>query len=652
MRRTILAGLIFSGMGYATLPILIAHSVERLPNGNTLMVDGGQPAVPSGRAFEVDNLGRLVWAYLKCDVLWTHTAHRLPNGNTLFAASNANRVLEVGPAGDSVWALAADLNYPNEAYRLESGNTLITDRNNSRVIEADSTGAIVWEYPALLHPHNANRLPNGNTLICDSDHNRVIEITPAGSTVWQKTGLNWPRSAQRLPGYRTLIADSRNNRVIEVDSAGAIVWDQPGTTAYQGVRLAGGNTLISTAQRVIEVAPDNQIVWQYPAVTSVLVETLRVLNPSSGCSLYVHIHRPAYARPEFPVPGVVLVPGGNGVGTSYDDNALADNLANDGFAVLHFDPDGRGLSGSYPENYAGFIHQDGLRECARWLAARDYVDAARLGIYSQSYGITMASGMIARYPQSPAVKFLLDFEGPADRNQTCRDSGGHVPVPPDSEAFWREREAARFMKQVACSYLRVQTVSDHNPGITDNRHCIQLVDSATDPTHGGAGMSFWTRVNDSTMNPANRTYTVSDPPVWIPEIQDSLQTLPRTILYLHELAQQEVVTAVRGRYRTLPDVRPPTLLSVWPNPCRGSLGLQLADDTFLLVSGPGEKTRQGKRSCTISICDIAGRTVKALSLGLSARACLDVNDLPDGVYFCRARTTETSIGTRQFLLVR
>ena len=36
--------------------------------------------------------------------------------------------------------------------------------------------------------------------------------------------------------------------------------------------------------------------------------------------------------------------------------------------------------------------------------------------------------MIARHAEPP-VKFLLDFEGPADRSQTCQDSGGFVPVP-------------------------------------------------------------------------------------------------------------------------------------------------------------------------------------------------------------------------------
>jgi dipeptidyl aminopeptidase/acylaminoacyl peptidase len=162
------------------------------------------------------------------------------------------------------------------------------------------------------------------------------------------------------------------------------------------------------------VTPEDSIVWQYPNTVAVVVETLQVTNPTSGCSLYVHIHRPANAGPGHRVPGVVFAPGGTGYGSAYDFTTMADEIASDGFAFLHFDPDGRGLSGAYPENYDGHVHQDGMHACLLLLAGRDYVDADRLGVYTQSYGITMGSGMIARYAE-PRVEFLLDFEGPADR---------------------------------------------------------------------------------------------------------------------------------------------------------------------------------------------------------------------------------------------
>ena len=608
MRRLLLFCCLTAGSLHATLPIQTVASAERLANGNTLIVDGGLVGNAAGRAFEVDTLGRLVWAYLKSDVNWTHTARRLANGNTLISASVADKVLEVNPACDSVWACSAGLNYPNEAQRLASGNTLITDRDNSRVIEIDPAGTIVWSYTSLLHPHNATRLPNGNTLICDSDHNQVLEVTPAGTVAWSfGAGLNWPRCIQRLPGFHSLIADSRNNRVIEIDSLGTIVWRYATAMPYTGARLPNGNTLISSGNRVIEVTPDSAIVWQYPLVTTVAVETLRVRNPASGCTLYTHIHRPAWASDANPVPGVILVPDSNRAGAMFDVSGLADNLARDGFAVLHFDPDGRGRSTPFPENYGGYTHQDGLQACAQVLAERSYVDSTRLGIYSLGYGVTLASGMIARH-SSPAMRFLLDWEGPADRYQTCRDSGGWVPVAPDSEDFWLEREAARFMKQVPACYIRMQTATDHNPRLADKRHCIQLVDSATNPAHGGTGISPWTRVNDSVMNPANLTYSQSNPPVWIPEIQE-VQNLPRVILYLHELAQKDLLTGIAS-----PESRPAyARLAASPSPFRQSVTIRDAGLTRVRIydrSGRLARTLSGRDEVVWDGRDEQGRSVR------------------------------------------
>jgi hypothetical protein len=613
----------------ASVPVS-AYGIERLPDGNTLIADGGDASALSARALEVDSRGRLVWAYVKCDVAFLHTARRLANGNTLMAASIGNRVVEVSRQGDTVWTMTTGLAYPNDAHRLANGNTLITDRDNNRVIEVTPQRAIVWSYANLTGPHNGNRLPNGNTLICDSKDDRVVEIDSRGNIVWQyATSLSWPRSAERLANGNTLITDTGHNRIIEVDESGAIVWSAVGLVLpFAAVRLENGNTLVSTGSgvqlgKVTELSPAGNAVWQYPNTVPVVVETLQVVNPSSGCSLYVHIHRPAYAGPGDRVPGVVLVPGGTGYGSSYDTTSLLEDIASDGFAVLHFDPDGRGRSSAYPENYGGYVQQDGMHACLSLLASRDYVDTSRLGVYTRGYGITMGSGVIARYPE-PRVKFLLDFEGPADRSQTCQDSGGFVPVPADSEAFWREREAARFMKQVPAEYLRIQTAVDHNSEISDNRHCIQLIDSATAVAYGGAGISVWTRVNDSLMNPSNRVFSLSSLlglPTWIPETQ-SAQNFLRVLLYLHELADKDLAGVAEGR-----GVGAAVSLRAFPRPCRGALQVGLP---------PGN----GKRD--IRVHDVCGRLVaRAVVPAGSLRTELDLSDLQPGVYYLSAARAGT-----------
>ena len=394
------------------------------------------------------------------------------------------------------------------------------------------------------------------------------------------------------------------------------------------MRLNNGNTLVSEGARVVELNTADSIVWQYPNTVAVMVETLQVVNPTSGCTLYAHIHRPAYAGPGNRVPGVVFVPGGTGFGSAFDATGLPDDIASDGFAFLHFDPDGRGQSGAYPENYDGYVQQDGMHACLSLLASRDYVDTTRLGVYTRSYGITMASGMIARHA-APPVKFLLDFEGPADRSQSCQDSGGFVPVPADSEAFWQEREAARFMKQVPSAYLRMQTEIDSNPMITDNRHCIQLIDSATAVAYGGAGISAWTRVDDSVMNPPNHVFTLSDPPVWIPEPQES-QNFVRILLYLHELAGMDLPGAVAERR----DLVPVPSLQVMPRPCRGALQVELP---------PVTGTRE------LQVRDVCGRLVaRATAPAGSPQATLDLHRLQPGVYYVSA----AGAGTIPVVVVR
>ena len=594
--------------------------VERLPDGNTLIVDCGRTAgAQDARALEVDSLGRLVWAYLKSDVPFLHTARRLPNGNTLMSASYGDRVVEADRRSDTVWTMATGLHYPNEAYRLANGNTLITDRDNNRVIEVTTGRQIVWSYTSLNAPHNGNRLANGNTLISDSDNNRIIEVDSSGAIVWQySTNLNWPRSAERLENGNTLIAVSSSGRVIEVDGGGAIVWSVSNMSApYIASRLANGNTLISNSTLVIELTPTCSLAWQYPNTVTAVAETLWVTNPSSGCSLHVHIHRPADAGPNNRVPAVVFAPDRNGYGSQLDSTGLPDDIASEGFAFLHFDPDGRGQSSPYPENYDGHVHQDGMHACLSLLASQPYVDTSRLGVYTRRYGITMGSGMIARHPE-PHVKFLLDLEGPADRYQTCQDSGGHVPLPPENDSFWQEREAARFMKQVTSAYLRVQTEADSNPRIADNRHCIQLIDSATASVYGGSGISVWTRVNGSVMNSPNQVYSVSDPPAWIPEKQE-VQNDIRLLLYLHELADMDLAVATTERSNVCAAAVP---LRLTPRPCRDLLRVGLP---------PGPSRRE------LRVHDVLGRPVLRADMPAgSPRAELDLRDLRPGVYWVSA----------------
>ncbi len=627
--RPILILLSTLGVGAAQLEPGIL-GVHRLDNGNTVIAIEHFNDCDSGLVLEVDSLGRTVWAYLGGGLVNVHTARRLRNGNTLVTATQANRVIEVDRVGNVVWSIGS-LSYPNDAYRLDNGNTLITDRDNDRVIEVNPGGSVVWSYTDLVRPHNGSRLANGNTLICDSERDRVVEVDQAGAIVWRcDDGLSWPRSAQRLGNGNTLIADSRNARIVEVDTAGQQVWSvstHP-NTSYVAERLMNGLTLISSPGLVYEVDSSGSVAWQWPGTLSITVDEFLVRNPVTGLQLFAHVHRPMMTS-AVRLPAVVLVPDGVCPGTYFDSTGLADLIAANGFAAMHFDADGRGRSDEFPEDYYGRINQEGLKACVAALAGMSYVDTARIGILTEGYGITLAVGMLAGPTSPPTAKFLVDFEGPADRYQSWEGGGGVVPVPPDSESFWQEREAVRFMSRVPCHYLRVQTAQDHNPHITDNRHCIALIDSATKGGLLDQGTSPWTRVNDSVMNEPNRFYTLEDPPVWIPEAGEAF-TPVRYLLYLRELIGLLEQTPVRDH---TPVGSPAKVITARPNPFRTRTAFHL--------------TGQGQSA--VQVIDMTGRLVRTLPP--AERPVWDGRDelgqeVPSGVYYCRLRDSRTSVSGR------
>ena len=256
--------------------------VERLPNGNTLIVDAGGAyyTTTDSAVIEVDPQGNVVWTY-SGNLRFAHTARRTRTGAILITDTSNDVVIEVNRAGEIVWSSddwgggtgtlsdGSHLHYPNNAEELGDGNLLLTDRNNDRVLEVTRGGQIVWLYDRLIRPHNAHRLPNGHTLISDSESNVIVEVNPEGEIVWSFGGgpaLSWPRNGERLPNGNTLVTDSRGGRVVEVDPAGRIVWSYAGLALpFEAHRLAGGNTLIAdnNHRRVIEVSPEGRIVWQF-----------------------------------------------------------------------------------------------------------------------------------------------------------------------------------------------------------------------------------------------------------------------------------------------------------------------------------------------------------------------------------------------------
>lgn len=241
-------------------------------------------------------------------------------------------------------------------------------------------------------------------------------------------------------------------------------------------------------------------------------DTYWVTNPSSGARLYVQVLHPR-SWSGGALPTLVLVPGGSSDSSSFTrTKPTAPLLAEAGFTVVVFDPDGRGLSGG-EEDYDGTIHQDGLAAVVRAAATLPEVDTEQIGLVSFSFGVTMASGALARYPDLPA-RFLIDWEGPADRNDTggCDAAGtGHLEDIADcgNESFWATHEAVTFIGQIGVPYQRLQSEKDHaQPDVT---HALIMVNAAV---QGGAP---WVRLNDL---PPDQTYDLADPPRMLPDSTD------------------------------------------------------------------------------------------------------------------------------------
>jgi pimeloyl-ACP methyl ester carboxylesterase len=215
------------------------------------------------------------------------------------------------------------------------------------------------------------------------------------------------------------------------------------------------------------------------------------------------------------VPALTLVPGGTGV----SDPRRAEALAAEGFLVIIFDPDGRGRSEG-TEDYNGFIGQDGLAAVIEAATALPGLDANRYGLVSYSYGVTLATGALARHPVLP-IDFYIDWEGPVDRMYTTTGCGANRAdgiqwQACENETWWGEREALNFIAGVHVPYQRIQSQKDHVQ--RDNSHAIDIVNAAVT-----AGLP-WVRLNDY---PANQTYDATNPPAMLPDNMD--KQIDRTV---------------------------------------------------------------------------------------------------------------------------
>ncbi len=231
-----------------------------------------------------------------------------------------------------------------------------------------------------------------------------------------------------------------------------------------------------------------------------------VLNPTNGVQVFTLTFRPTNAQTGVRYPAIVFVPGGLGTNTSFQDTVMQAQ-ADLGFIAVKFDPDGRGQStngGTYTfEDFGGFIQQDGLHSVLKYVAGRSDVDPNNVHVQSRSFGVTMSAGVIARYPHTPQVKSLVEWEGPADRSDTAAFTGHDVA----DNAWWLQHEPINWLHQFRGDFIAVQSLVDHAQ--PDHLHTIKLNNRAVMQSGGGTGRARFARVNGVTgsgSNAANQVF--------------------------------------------------------------------------------------------------------------------------------------------------
>lgn len=234
--------------------------------------------------------------------------------------------------------------------------------------------------------------------------------------------------------------------------------------------------------------------------TALIVENYKVINPTSSAELDVTIYAPDDSNT---YPAVILIPGGLGDKSDFEDRKVSQQYASEGFIVLVFSPDGRGQS-TGTEDYNGNIQQDGLYEVYRFL--KEYDRAESVGIASFSFGIALASGMIARY--KPDITYYIEWEGPVDRyyvTHKCTEfrviAAG---IDCDDNEYWKQREAVCFVEFFPdIPFIIVQRKDDHSQ--TTLQHSVNMNNIAIQ-------YISWVRVNGPE-NKINTEYTLETLPV-------------------------------------------------------------------------------------------------------------------------------------------
>ncbi len=256
-----------------------------------------------------------------------------------------------------------------------------------------------------------------------------------------------------------------------------------------------------------------------------------VLKSDYGYDLRVRFVRPKFSRyPAKRFPAVLRISGGWGSGLFLLNGKPARRAASKGLVVAAY---ASSIKKEYPlgsdkRDYNGFKDQDDAAIVLKSILEHPNVNPDMAGIWSNSNGITIASGLLGRekYEKlSDKVAFLLDSEGPHNpqyilentdeinlrnpegiMNRWKRALDAKVGPGRDystEEQFFRERCAINFIGNFKGVYLRAQARDDH--ALKDyHGHAVAMLNTATN------GKAKWTRLNREPRNTLYRSFAEPD----------------------------------------------------------------------------------------------------------------------------------------------
>jgi hypothetical protein len=191
-------------------------AVKGLPNGHRLI-----SSYTAKFLVEYDASGKEIWKFEDLPNK-PYSVQRLPNGNTLVPVYG-NEILEIRPDK----SFARRIRVPETvkwAEQLENGRILVVFYSTGRIAELDDQGSILWEVGGMGNPYSVERLANGNTLVANRRNNKVVEVDREGNMVWSYDAAPSLYRAQRLPDGNTLVVSSGG--AVEVDAGGEVVWQK------------------------------------------------------------------------------------------------------------------------------------------------------------------------------------------------------------------------------------------------------------------------------------------------------------------------------------------------------------------------------------------------------------------------------------------